>query len=98
MTNDVAPFDELLEKRIKAEFGNEATQEFINMLKAGKVAYEHGYNGFISREKFIEWVGKMYDSGAQQQRVRKGEEHGTIFINNGDVITAGSYLSVFGLR
>lgn len=95
---DIAPFDEELEVRIKEEFGNEATPEFMNMLRIGKAAYEHGYNGFITRAKVQEWVGSLYKAGQHQRLVRGGKAHGRILINSSDVIGAGANLSLFGKR
>jgi len=79
-------------------FGNEATPEFINMLRLGKAAYEHGYHGFISEEKVVEWAKKMYIAGRQQREIRDRKRHGKITINSSDVISGGSYLDVFGKR
>jgi len=95
---EVVPFDEMLEKRVKEEFGDEATPEFINMLRLGKAAYEHGYNGFISQEKVMEWAGKMYDGGQKQNRVSLGKVHGMILTNSSDVMNTGAYLELFGTR
>jgi len=92
MPDKVVPFDENLEKRVKQEFGEEATPEFINMLRAGKAAYEHAYHGFIPKKKFLKWVSIMYDAGQEQRKVMRGRTHST------DVIIAGGYLSVFGKR
>lgn len=98
MADDVAPFDEKVEALVREEFGDEATPEFINMLRLGKAAYEHGYNGFISREKVEEWARRMYEAGQQQKRIRSMEEEGMVLINSGDVVNAGAYLSTFGKR
>ncbi len=92
----VIPFDEVLEERVKKEFGDEATPEFINMLRLGKAAYEHGYNGFISQEKVMEWVGKMYEGGQEQNRISRRKVHGMVLINSSDVINSGAYLELFG--
>jgi hypothetical protein len=98
MQDEVVPFNEALEQRVKAEFGDEATPEFINMLSVGKAAYEHAYNNFISKEKFLEWVSEMYDRGKKAKAIENGEIEGMIPINSSDVINAGAYLSLFGKR
>lgn len=98
MLGEVISFDENLEKKVKEEFGDEATPEFINMLRAGKAAYEHGYHGFISKEKFLEWVSRMHDGGEEQRKIRTGKSHGRILLNKVDIINAGSYLSVVGKK
>ena len=82
MPEKIVPFNTELESLIGQEFkGETITPEFMNMLRAGKAAYEHGYHGFISREKFLEWVGKMYDGGGEQKKILLGEVHGKIIIN-----------------
>ena len=96
MSEEVVFFTEDLRKRIRKEFGDEATPEFMNMLMLGKAVYEHGYHDFIPKEKVLEWVSGMYDGGQKQRRIRKGEEHGAILINSWDVIGAASYLSLHG--
>ena len=98
MPDEVVSFSEDLEKRVKQEFGDEATPEFINMLRAGKAAYEHGYHGFIPKKKFLKWVSTMYDAGQEQRKVMHGKTHGRILINSPDVINAGGYLLSFGKR
>ncbi|MFA5071626.1 MAG: hypothetical protein WC511_04685 [Candidatus Pacearchaeota archaeon] len=95
---EVISFNKELEDRVKKEFGDEATPEFINLLKLGQAAYEHGYFGFVKKEKVIEWVGRMYDAGEEQKKVRDGEKEGHIIINSADVINSASYLSFFGER
>ena len=98
MSEDVIHFDGNLERRLREEFGEEATPEFMNMLRLGKAAYEHGYHGFIPKEIVLKWVAEMYDGGQKQKAIRNGEAHGSININSGDVLNAGSYLSLFGKR
>jgi hypothetical protein len=97
MAEEVISFNEALEKKVKKEFGDLATPEFINLLRLGKAAYEHGYFNFIPKEKVMEWVGSMYESGQQQRKLRNGEEgEGMITIDDGDVMGAGSFLDLFG--
>jgi len=98
MAEEVLSFNETLEKRIKEEFGEEATPEFLNMLRAGKAAYEHGYHGFIPKKKFLKWVGIMYDAGQNQRGVMNGKVHGEILIDSADVLNAGGYLSLEGKK
>jgi hypothetical protein len=94
--SEVIPFDEHLEERVKEEFGEEATCEFVNMLRVGKAAYEHGYNNFIFKDNFLRWVSEMYDAGVVQREIREGKREGNISINGGDVINAGAHLALFG--
>tara|TARA_Y100000310_G_C20387083_1_gene670960 strand:- start:339 stop:704 length:366 start_codon:yes stop_codon:yes gene_type:complete len=98
MVDKVIPFDQELEEKVREEFGKEATPEFINMLRLGKAAYEHGFHGFIKKEKVLEWVSRLYDGGEEQQAIRQGKAHGGININSSDVISAGSHLSLHGER
>ncbi|MBU3923996.1 MAG: hypothetical protein KJ592_03705 [Nanoarchaeota archaeon] len=98
MANEVIPFDERLERIVLEEFGEEATSEFMNMLRLGKAAYEHGYAGFATKEKVMEWAGRMYDGGVEQRKIRSGEACGMILINFSDVMNAGAYLSELGER
>ncbi len=98
MSEMVVPFSDALEERVKKEFGEEATPEFINMLRAGKAAYEHGCHNFIPKKKFLKWVSIMYDAGQEQRRVMNRNAHGRILIDSVDVINAGGYLSLFGKR
>ena len=98
MPDEVISIDEELEKRVKEQFGDEATPEFINMLRLGKAAYEHGYHEFIPKKKLLKWVNTMYDAGQEQRKVMRGKAHGRILINSSDVITAGGYLSLFGKK
>ncbi len=92
----IIPFDKYLEERLIQEFEEKATPEFINMIRAGKAAYEHAYNGFISKEKFLEWIGMMFDGGQNQREIREGKAHGRILINSADIINVGCYLSFLG--
>ncbi len=98
MAKEVIGFDKELEERVKKEFGNKATPEFINLLRLGKAAYEHGYFGFIPKERVMRWVSMIYDGGRQQKRIREGREHGKILINNADVMNAAAYLDSFGKK
>jgi hypothetical protein len=98
MAEKVVPFSDALEERVKKEFGEEATPEFMNLLRLGKAAYEHGYHGFIPRKKLLKWVSMMYDSGENQMKIMHGKAHGSITLNSYDVINAGGYLSLFGKR
>ncbi len=98
MPLEIIPFDDNLEKRVKKELGVIATPELINMLRAGKAAYEHGYHRFISKEKFMEWISKLYDAGQEQKKIREGKLHGAILINSQDVINAGNYLGMYGRK
>jgi len=70
----------------------------MNMLRLGKAAYEHGYHGFCSKEKVMEWVGRMYECGQQQARISKLEEDGMVNTNSTDVIASGSYLDLWGKK
>jgi len=98
MAKEVIAFDKELEKRVKKEFGDEATPEFINLLRMGKAVYEHGYFGFIEKEKVMEWVDRMYDAGQKQKELRSGKGNGDemILTNSADVINAAAYLSSSG--
>jgi hypothetical protein len=98
MQDEVVPFNDDLERRVKAEFRDEANPEFINLIRIGKAAYEHGYNNFISKEKFLEWVSKMYEGGKKQREIQDGKIEGMILINSSEIINAGSYLSLFGKK
>jgi hypothetical protein len=96
MSEKVGFIDEELEKKIKEDFSDKLTPEFINMLRLGKAAYEHGYYGFISKEKVLEWVSKMYDGGKKQKLIRQGMSHGKIITDAYDVLNAASFLDLFG--
>jgi len=98
MVEKVVPFSDALEERVKEEFGEDATPEFLNILRLGKAAYEHGYHGFIPRKKLLKWVKMMYYSGQIQKRIMNRKAHGSITLNSYDVINAGGYLSLFGKR
>jgi hypothetical protein len=98
MPEEVVKFGEELERRVKKEFGDKATPEFMNLLILGKGVYEHGFFDFIPKEKLMDWVDKMYEAGKNQRRIRNGEGQGDgmILINDGDVINAGAYLDLHG--
>ena len=98
MPDEVVSFSEDLEKRVKQEFGDEATPEFMNMLRAGKAAFEHGYHNFIPKKNFLRWVSIMYNAGKEQMKVMRGKSHGKVLIGSVDVLNAGGYLLSFGKR
>ena len=87
MPDGVIFFDDELERIVRERFGDEAIPEFLNMLRAGKTAYEHGYHGFISKEKFIDWVSKIYDVGEKRKQIGGGKE-----LDRGNVIHIGNFL------
>ncbi|MCL5730485.1 MAG: hypothetical protein M1165_02880 [Candidatus Pacearchaeota archaeon] len=95
---DVVAFDKELEERVISEFGDTATPEFMNLLRLGKAAYEHGYFGFIPVEKVVEWVKEMYIGGQKQRSIRGGggNENEMININSADVMNAASFLDLYG--
>ena len=99
MADEVVLFDDALRERVEREFEEEATPEFINLLALGKAAYEHGYHGFISLEKVLDWVAGMYASGVEQRQARSGEGDGDTMIltNSSDVMNTASYLSMRGM-
>jgi len=96
--DDIFLFNKKLEDKIREEFGEEASDEFINMLILGKSVYGVGYNDLIPLEKVQEWVENMYNCGKRQKELRNGEREGMIFVNSGDVVNAGAYLSLFGKK
>ena len=100
MPDEVIPFSGELEARIIAEFGEEATPEFLNLLRMGKAAYEHGYHGFVPLEKVVDYARNMYEAGKHQRDVATGKGNGgeMIAINGGDVRAAASHLSIFGKK
>ena len=98
MPDNIVLFDDKLEARIRKEFGEEATPEFMNMVRAGKAAYEHGYHGFIHKREFLGWIEEMYDAGKEQREVRNGKKHGRIIINSSDVMSAAAHLALHGKR
>jgi len=100
MPDEVIPFSGELEALIINEFGEEATPEFLNMLRLGKAAYEHGYHGFIPLERVVDYAIRMYEAGKHQRDVVGGKGNGDemITINGGDVRAAASHLSIFGRR
>lgn len=95
---EITPFNDDLEKMVAKEFEEVATPEFINMIRLAKAAYEHGYSGLITKEKVQEWVGRLYDSGADQRQIDTGKKHGNISINGSDVKNVGSYLELWGKK
>ena len=96
MGEEALAFSEEVEEWIKKEFGDEANFEFINLLKLGKATFEHGYNGFIERERFLEWAGRVYDGGVQQRQISNLEKEGNVIIGFGDIANSASYLHLFG--
>lgn len=100
MADEVVVFNDDLEKRIKEEFGEKATPEFMNLLRTGQAAYEHGYRRFITEEKFIEFVRDMYKAGQEQRDRRefKVKSEGGLIFSPYEIINSGSFLDVFGKR
>lgn len=94
MTDEVIVFGDEIEQKLKDEFGEKATPDFINMLRLGKAAFEHGYQGFITKDKVLEWVGQLYESGMQERRgmthqnkLRPGSE---------DILNSAEFLAYHG--
>lgn len=94
--NEVISIDLELEERLREEFGETLTPEFLNMLRLGKAVYEHAFLDFIPKEKLLEWVSQMYDGGKEQRAIYDCEIEGMVVHNGTDVISAGDYLEKRG--
>ncbi len=97
-STDIPSLTPELRKYIRKEYEDVVSPEFMNMLLVGKAAYEHGYRGFITKEKFMEWVSYMYNTGEDQKKIRRGEKHGKVLTSSVDVINAALFLEFFGKR
>ena len=55
-------YNEKLEEMLKKEFGDEATPEFLNLVKGGIATHEHAFNEYeITKEKYLEFISDAWD-------------------------------------
>lgn len=98
-----------LEERLKKEFEEEATPEFINLVRVAYAAHEHALLHLaskhtslpqyeITKENFLEWISGAWDAGEHQLRVYTMEEEGGVSNELGIALKFGDYLSLFGRR
>jgi len=88
MTENMVVMTEELEKLLKKEFGEKATPEFVNLVRVAVAAHEHAFQGFITKEKFLEWVSQAWDAGESQRITDEKEVDSSIYNGIGLVLAS----------
>ena len=90
-------YDERFDEVLKKEFGDIATPELLSLVRAAVATHEHAFGRFgISREKYLEWMGKAWDAGEYQRRVYDCEIEGSVNNWVGVALGFGNSLSFWG--
>ncbi len=88
-----------IQKKLKEEFGEEVTPEFLNLVRAGIAAHEHAFQNYgITKEDYIRWVSLAWDRGVHQRRVYDMEVEGCIDNSLGILLNLSAILSLHGQK
>jgi hypothetical protein len=69
-----------LKREIQAHLRpEEVTPELLNLVRAGLATHEHAFNlPHVTKESFLEYIGRAWDMGARQRRVVGMEVEGSV--------------------
>lgn len=99
MPQDIITFTDELERKVRGEFCEKATPEFMNLIRAAVATHEHAFAGYeITKEKYMEWISHAWDNGLHQRRVYEMEIEGSINNSIGVSMNFGARLDLFGKR
>lgn len=91
-------FDEFLEDKVKKEFKEEATQEFLSLISIGVMTYEHAYKFDTTAEEYLIWIRDEIEGRAHNTRAimmkNKTQEFSLIYTG----ITAREQVSMYKIK
>ena len=82
---------------LRSQFGEEATPEFLNLIRGYVAAHEHAFSDIdITKEKYLEWIDRAWEAGKQQRKAYNMVNEDMMLNATGILVSCGKFLSMKG--